>query len=182
MNLYNYRQLVVILTIIPALFLFFLLRTASKRAGEGPAISDAPNFVYELRGNINKEGFYCFNKEQTLPELIRACEGFRDEGQLTGNTQEEKVKSGSRVTFMDDVQVEKMDARARMNFFLPLPVNSSSEEDLTLIPGIGIKTAKAIVDYRKTGNGIRDLQELTDIKGLGRKKMQLLSPYLSLEQ
>jgi competence protein ComEA len=61
-------------------------------------------------------------------------------------------------------------------------VNLSSEEDLTLIPGIGMKTAKAIISYRDKNNGIKDLQELTAVKGIGKKRLRLLMSYLTIEE
>jgi competence protein ComEA len=75
-----------------------------------------------------------------------------------------------------------MGAQARLNYFLPLSINSSTADELAFIRGIGPRTAHAIVAYRDVNNGIDDLRELTDIKGIGEKKFQSLVPYLSVEE
>ena len=68
-----------------------------------------------------------------------------------------------------------------MAFFLPLPVNTATAEDLERIPGIGQQTAQRLLAFRNTRNGIRDLRELLQVKGIGDKRLQSLSPYLSIE-
>jgi competence protein ComEA len=181
MNLYNNRQLVVILVMVVVLFLFSSLNVASKKHEEETAVAGRPKFVYELRGDIRKGGFYCFNKEQTIDDLLRTCDGLKNDRVFAGDAFV-KVKSGRKVIFRQGVEIEDMDAHARINFFLPVPVNLSSEEDLALIPGIGMKTAKAIISYRDKNNGIKDLQELTAVKGIGKKRLRLLMSYLTVEK
>ena len=180
-NLYSDRQLVVILVMSAALFLFSASKVFPGKQGAEKAVFGRKKIVYELRGDVTREGFYYFSREQNIGELMRASGGLRND-MLSAEDFFMKVKSGSRVIFMGGVEIEDMDAQARMNFFLPLPVNLSSEEDLALIPGIGVKTAKAIIDYRDKNNGIRDLQELTSVKGLGKEKLKSLIPYLTAEK
>ena len=91
-----------------------------------------------------------------------------------------KVKSGSRVFIGDGVRIEVMDAPARLNYYQLLSVNSASAEDLALIPGIGMRTAEAIVSYRVNNKSIKDLPELRAVKGIGEKKLQVLVSYLGL--
>ncbi len=181
MTLYNSRQLVVILSIVFALFLFSTLKTVGRESSSVVAINDSPKVVYELRGDIRKQGFYFFNKQQTVAELSRAGGGMEKKTVLSPVDSSKKVKNWSRVVFREYVRVEKMDAPARLNFFMPISVNSASIEDLTLVPGIGSKSAKAIVDYRQDNKGIRDLHDLISVKGLGKKKVGSFMPYLTIK-
>jgi competence protein ComEA len=179
MNLYTPRQFTVILVLAVTLFLFFVLNSVFGKKAQGLFVIERPKYVYELRGDVDKEGFYCFAQEQDIKGLLRACGG---DGREYESDQDHsiKVKSGRRVFIGDGVRIEVMDAPARLNYYQLLSVNSVSAEDLTLIPGIGMRTAEAIVSYRVKNKGIKDLPELRAVKGIGEKKLQVLIPYLGL--
>lgn len=58
-------------------------------------------------------------------------------------------------------------------------VTSASVEELERLPGIGEKKATAIVEHRR-GHPIKRLEDLTRVKGIGRKTIARLRPYLSV--
>jgi competence protein ComEA len=58
-------------------------------------------------------------------------------------------------------------------------ITSASAEELERLPGIGEKKAAAIVEHRR-GHPLRRLEDLTRVKGIGRKTVARLRPYLSL--
>ncbi|MDB4971559.1 MAG: Late competence protein ComEA, receptor [Myxococcales bacterium] len=57
-------------------------------------------------------------------------------------------------------------------------LNDATEEQLTLLPGIGPAKAKAIVAQRH-GHPFRRADELTKVKGIGRKTFGRLRPYIT---
>ncbi|QER42336.1 ComEA family DNA-binding protein [Thermodesulfobacterium sp. TA1] len=61
-----------------------------------------------------------------------------------------------------------------------LDVNQATVEELEKLPGIGKKTAQAIVDYREKNGPFKSWEDLEKVKGLGPKKIQLLRSYLTL--
>jgi competence protein ComEA len=58
-------------------------------------------------------------------------------------------------------------------------ITSASAEELERLPGIGEKKASAIVEHRRT-HPLRRLEDLTKVKGIGRKTVARLRPYLTL--
>ena len=57
-------------------------------------------------------------------------------------------------------------------------INEADAAVLTEIPGIGPKTAEAILAYRKEVGQFKTLEELIEVKGIGPKKLESIRPYL----
>ncbi len=64
---------------------------------------------------------------------------------------------------------------------LMVRLNSATAEELMQIPGIGPKTAAAIIAYREAHNGFDSLEELLEIDGIGQKSLEKWRPYLMLD-
>lgn len=59
-----------------------------------------------------------------------------------------------------------------------IDINKADAETLTQLPGIGPKTAEAILAYRKDIGQFKSLEELTEVKGIGPKKLEKIRPFL----
>lgn len=59
-------------------------------------------------------------------------------------------------------------------------LNTATEEELQLLPGVGPTRAAAIVAYRKRHGNFRKVEELTRVKGFGLKTLRKLKPYLTV--
>jgi comEA protein len=58
-------------------------------------------------------------------------------------------------------------------------LNNAPEDQLTLLPGIGPAKARAIVAYRQA-HAFRHVDDVTRVKGIGRKTFGHLRPYLTI--
>jgi competence protein ComEA len=59
-------------------------------------------------------------------------------------------------------------------------INSATASDLEKLPGIGVKTAQKIIEYRSSKGGFTTLEELLEIPGIGPAKFEKIKPYLEL--
>jgi competence protein ComEA len=59
-------------------------------------------------------------------------------------------------------------------------LNTASEEELQLLPGVGASKASAIVAWRKKYGGLKKVDDLTKVKGFGHKSLKKLRPYLAV--
>ncbi|ADG97484.1 Soluble ligand binding domain protein [Segniliparus rotundus DSM 44985] len=57
-------------------------------------------------------------------------------------------------------------------------VNTATEAELDIVPGVGKSIARAIVQYRAAHGRIRNLDELAKVKQVGARRLQKLRPYL----
>src|SRR5712692_1748973 len=62
----------------------------------------------------------------------------------------------------------------------PLDINSATAEQLQQVPGIGPKTAGAIVHMRETSGPFHRVDDLLAIRGIGKKKYRMMRPYLTV--
>ena len=59
-------------------------------------------------------------------------------------------------------------------------LNRADVAGLMRVPGIGAKTAEAILAYRRAHGPFRNLRDLLQIKGIGEKRLEKLAPYIIL--
>jgi competence ComEA-like helix-hairpin-helix protein len=62
----------------------------------------------------------------------------------------------------------------------PLDLNFATAEQLQQVPGIGPKTAEAIVNFRQKSGPFRRVEDLLAIKGISQSKLDRMRPYLKV--
>jgi len=60
-------------------------------------------------------------------------------------------------------------------------VNTATEEELQLLPGIGAARAEALIKLRKQRGGFKSLEQLKDVKGIGDASLERLRPYVRFQ-
>lgn len=59
-------------------------------------------------------------------------------------------------------------------------LNSATEEELMLLPGVGPSKATRIVEWRKKHGKFKKVEDLTKVKGFGYKTFKKLKPHLAV--
>ncbi|MDA3860363.1 MAG: helix-hairpin-helix domain-containing protein [Melioribacteraceae bacterium] len=65
--------------------------------------------------------------------------------------------------------------------FTKININSASEKKLVLLPGIGVKTAQKIIEYRETKGKFHTPNELLKVSGIGEKKIKKIKNLIIIE-
>ncbi|MFV0387880.1 MAG: ComEA family DNA-binding protein [Pyrinomonadaceae bacterium] len=59
-----------------------------------------------------------------------------------------------------------------------IDINSAGVEELQTLPGIGLKRATAIVDYRHKYGRFHEISQLMLVKGIGKKRFQKIKNFV----
>lgn len=60
-------------------------------------------------------------------------------------------------------------------------LNVAPMDELMLLPGVGHVLAERIVLYRQDSGAFESVEDLTDVRGIGRKTVQRLRPYVIVD-
>jgi competence ComEA-like helix-hairpin-helix protein len=93
-----------------------------------------------------------------------------------------KINNSKRVDYKQEVldfNKSNVDIQHKIK---KIELNSADIKALKSLPGIGIKTAENIIKYRTDNNGIKELKELLNIKGIGQIKFTKIKKYLYIEK
>jgi len=62
----------------------------------------------------------------------------------------------------------------------PINLNTATAAQLETLPGIGARTAQAIVEHRQKNGSFKKVEELMNIKGIGEKSFLKLKPMVTV--
>ena len=60
-------------------------------------------------------------------------------------------------------------------------INTADASQLALLPRVGEKAAQRIVEYRGEHGGFKKTSDLMQVKGIGAKTYERLSPYITVD-
>ena len=100
--------------------------------------------------------------------------------QATTNFVETATTSNQNTTYKkknSNNSVSRIDSNG-ISYSYPINLNNCTMEELMSIKGIGESKASAILEYRDYIGGYTSVDEIKNIKGIGDKTFNEISPYL----
>ncbi len=131
--------------------------------------------IYELLGTVAYPGIYRYAERKTPTALAAACEAEYAPSDRSDPT----IADGSRIVFTGRaIAISRMDAAVLLSYHQPISLTEATTKDLELIPGIGPKTAGAVIEFReRAGPGLR-IEQLIEVRGIGPKTLKKIAQYL----
>jgi competence protein ComEA len=131
--------------------------------------------VYELLGKVRHPGIYRYGEEQTTAVLASVCGAEH----ATEYAVDDVVATGTRLHFNDTgTATGNLNAAVLLSYHLPISLATASARDLELIPGIGPKTARALIDYREHSGPVQRIEQLLEVRGIGPKTLKKITRFL----
>jgi competence protein ComEA len=173
------------ITFLAAVIFAILLVRFHKKYLTPSAIQPSP-VVVAVEGAVNEPGVYLLEgPEVTVSRAIESAGGLRNDSfkvipehsalRSIGNGQVVQVASSGQGPV--EIRVETMAAAERLTLGEKLNVNTSSEEDLMLVPQMKSGFAAAIVNRRRN-KPWQSLDELEEIPGVGPRTIEKWRNYL----
>ncbi len=89
------------------------------------------------------------------------------------------VNTTSKTGKTTTVKENKTDG-TKVSVDFPLNINTATKEELMCVSGIGEVYAQRIIDYRDTIGGYVSLEQLLDVEGVGEKRLNSWTPFLTV--
>lgn len=170
--------------ILLALIPFFSLILHSVINYKIPVFADQCSdcLTIEIAADKYKAGLYFFPPGTSVNQLLKSV-GIDEK--LKNNI---KLTDGMKIKLRPDLENNKniimtdMTNAGKISSGLPIDINKAKLEDLILIKGIGLVTAQRIMGLREKLHGIKNIEQLMNIKGIKEKKLTKIRKYLYVEQ
>lgn len=84
---------------------------------------------------------------------------------------------------LSDFRTEKNEGNKGIVSFSPLDkldINLAGTDELSSLPGIGLKTAQNIIEYRTKNGRFNSIDELLFVKGIGKSKFEKIKNLISV--
>lgn len=171
---------IAVLAILNILCLFWTAHKPAPAAAGIPYADDGPGRKFvELAGDTRGNGIYFVPPGTSILELLEKAEASAsvagDDKFLAkqlGNGTKVIVDAGSR-----KIKVGTISNSKRYALHKPMDLNTINERELMLVPGIGEKTARAIIEARSASGGFGAVDELMKVPGIGLRKFERFRDY-----
>ena len=186
----------VILFLSLSLGLFFFLTTptpawrefSSPPSGErvlAPRLAEG-EILIEVDGSVNQRGMVQIEAGTPVLEALERAGGVKGQLSLSPEALTTKIDKSSRLQVVSDgegkgrVSLEPLASPKLKVLSVPIPLNTASLDELDTLPGIGPKTAQAIVEYRESHGKFTSAEDLLQVPGIGPKKLAALRAHITV--
>lgn len=169
---------VVVVTVI-VIFTFVLIDNYDTSVKETNSIVEVDNTYWSITvtGEVLKPGTYMMEENETIGDLINSAGGpksnadnraYIDETPLVKNVSYYIAPLYDLDDYCGDVLLTKVN------------INSGTKEELMAINGIGNTIAAAIIEYRVEHGSFTYLEQIMNVKGIGKATFENLKNFLIL--
>ena len=131
--------------------------------------------------NIKNDQSYLEFDYKKQDSLFNAVSNEPLTGDSLKNKEEKKIDSNRELLDFTKRKLTKSKAEKLASSSKIININTAKISELSLLPGVGEKTAKGIVEFREKHGKIKDIDELLKIKGIGKVKLSKIRDRISIE-
>lgn len=164
----------------------------------------------EVKGAVNNPGVYKIEDESLVEEIITKAGGLAKNADISVINLARKLSDEDVVIVYSDSEINEMrkgstsvkyidkecvcpviDNSGLFNKVITnidgliidtgkVSLNSATIKELMTLPGIGQTKANLIIEYRDKNKGFKEIEEITNVKGIGSSIYEKIKDYLTL--
>jgi competence protein ComEA len=192
----------VVMVVLAVRFMHGQARQEADGAPSAAAVARAPAAVQVERGSaetalvhvagaVRHPGVYRLRGGERIKDAVRRAGGAGRRADLNAINLAAKVADGQQVVVPRRGAAAGSSAAASASTGegvagasgtpqTPVSLNSATAEQLETLDGVGPATAQKILDWRQQHGGFRSIDDLSEVPGIGPKRLAALRPKVQL--
>lgn len=165
--------------------------TPAPSATATPTATAAPLLV-DVAGAVRMPGVYSLPPGSRAQQAIDAAGGILSDADLRAISLARALRDGEKLYVPQQGEVpppasrsaSDPEAAAQLEVeepATPININTADVDALQVLPGIGPKTAQAIVDYRGANGPFETIEDVVQVKGIGEATLESLRPLITVD-
>lgn len=168
--------------------------------------SEVQRIKVHITGAVNKEGLVELESESRLSDAIDKAGGLKENADLdkvnlasiledgikvyipkiedrnnTENKEPSKQISSSDMLPSNFKDFETSKNTMKEKDTSKININTATQEELENLSGIGVSTAKKIVDYRKQFGRFKNIEDIKKVNGIGEAKFKKIKEFITIK-
>jgi len=138
-------------------------------------------------GYVNNPGVYEIDEGSRVADLIKLCGGADEQAALESVNLASVLTDAAMIYIPSAEEIKEgkipaknADGSIAIGGGSMVNINTATLEELVTLPGIGQKTAEAIIEYRNNFGLFKSIEELKNVKGIGDKKFEAVKDKISI--
>lgn len=168
-----------------------ILLTLRQPAGESiqlrPLATPAPVTIY-LVGSVQSPGVYILPAGSRIQDAVMAAGGLLPDANPNNINLAALLVDGERIVVLGQTETETMPSQtgnpversSSLDGLILININTASQSDLELLPGIGPVTAQKIIEYRAANGFFTSIEALLDVPGIGEKTLAKIKDLITV--
>lgn len=171
---------VVIATVV-VIFTFTVMNNAigpTATSNVSVVVTDGTYLTLTITGQVNKPGTYVMKNDETIGDLIMAAGGPTTNADARAYLEEVELVQGVSYYI---APINDLNDYCGETALVKVNVNTETQEKLLEVNGVGATIASAIISWRNENGPFSYLEELMEVKGIGKATFEKLKDYIILQ-